>query len=744
MHNGGFSLRGIRGRMATARTAGIAGLCTALAAVGLVVLPSSTPAAATPALGPGGFTALPGARILDSRLTGGALRAGQPRTVQVSGVGGVPGSGVAAVALTVTVTGAPVAGHLAVYPDGTGWPGTSSINFEAGRTIANQTMVAVSATGKVTVRSGVGAAHVILDVTGWYAAGDGAIPGGFVGTSPRRLLDTRTTGTPLTGAAAVAEVPVAGVGDVPADATTAVVNVTAVRPDGDTYLTAWPTGTTRPGTSFVNVRRGTVVANLAVVGIGRDGAVSIAPGGSTIHIVVDLLGWTAPGPPAAGGIQPVAPQRLIDTRKGAGVLRAGDSVQAQLTGRATVPLSRVAAVVVTITAVPTARTEGYLTVWPSGTGRPRTSALNPAPDRAVASTGIHAVGADGGINIYNYTATVHLVIDITGYVLADAPAVAPAKFGGDTSPLAGAAQQRARTILANSNRHLLTTWWPGEGQNVARNPAVADGWRRLGMSAYSLAVALRTGGYDPAATGVDAATATAQAVAMIDIVTGGHRANEVGGWGSSWQSALFSSLTGRAAWMLWDDLPEDARDRATRMVEWEADQSLLVPTRYLRDRNGRWVSSGDSGAEENSWYALAPALAAAMFPRHPHWKAWRNRHEQLLVAAWARPSAVSSRSLVDGTPLSTWLGGSNVEATGAVINHRRVAPDYSTTTYQSVDTMLMSTLAGVAAPQASTWGLHPVYAAQTNVAYRMPTYYSPGGTVYGRGSATVYYPQGCD
>lgn len=695
----------------------------------------------------GGYTALTGARLLDTRRTGGALAVGVPRSVQVTGVGGVPAGGVAAVAVTVTATGAPVGGYLAVYPDDAAAPRTSTVNFPAGATVANQTVVAVSATGRIAVRSGVGTAHAVIDVTGWFAAGEGTVAGGFAGTTPTRLLDTRQTGGPLSGSGTVRNLQVGGVAGVPADAGAAVLNVTMLTArTSATYVTVWPAGKARPATSSVNAPAASIVANLTVVGLGTGGAVSISPGGAGVtDVLVDLLGYHRAGSPDAGGLQPVPPTRVADTRKAGGVVGTAGTIEVQTTGRAGVPVARVAAVVVTITAVPATKTGGYLTVWPSGAARPPTSALNPRPDTPVAGTGLYAVGADGGIDVFNSTGTVHVVVDVTGYVLAPAPAVVPASTGADLSPLTGAAELQARQILTNTNRYTLNTWWPTTGQAMAASVISSpDGVRRTSMVALSLAVAVSTGGYDEAATGVPAATATARAAELVDAVAAAHLSNRAGGWGDTWQSSMLSSLAGRAAWLIWADLPAATQDRVSRMVEWEADQSLLVPTRYLRDRTGRLLTSGDSGAEENSWYALAPALGVAMFPQHPHRTAWLHQQEQLQIAAWARPSAASSTSLVDGRALTSWLGGSNVEADGSVVNHGRFAPDYATTTYQSIDTVLMSSLAGTSAPQSSTWSLFPVYAAQVAKNYAVPTYLSPGGTVYSRSTATIYYPQGCD
>jgi hypothetical protein len=100
--------------------------------------------------------------------------------------------------------------------------------------------------------------------------------------------------------------------------------------------------------------------------------------------------------------------------------------------------------------------------------------------------------------------------------------------------------------------------------------------------------------------------------------------------------------------------------------------------------------------------------------------------------------------------LSSWLAGSNVNANGVVINHSRVAPDYSTNAYQSVDTAVMAALAGQTAPQSSLFGLDAVYTALSTVQYAAtPTYKTPtaaptGAVYFSSTNSTIYYPQGCD
>jgi hypothetical protein len=76
--------------------------------------------------------------------------------------------------LNLTVTGTTGNGFLAVYPPGTPWPGTSTVNWSAGQTVANGVQVAVGvggdrATAGVWLRCGGGGqAHVIADLLGYY------------------------------------------------------------------------------------------------------------------------------------------------------------------------------------------------------------------------------------------------------------------------------------------------------------------------------------------------------------------------------------------------------------------------------------------------------------------------------------------------------------------------------------------------------------------------------------------------
>ena len=115
------------------------------------------------------------ARLLDTRggaKVGAVDGSAGPVVLNVSGKGGLPGSGVGALALNVTVAEGegPVVGvgYVTVYPCGTR-PNASNLNFVAGQTIPNSVIAPVSAAGEVCFYV-YGRAHLLVDVSGYFAA----------------------------------------------------------------------------------------------------------------------------------------------------------------------------------------------------------------------------------------------------------------------------------------------------------------------------------------------------------------------------------------------------------------------------------------------------------------------------------------------------------------------------------------------------------------------------------------------
>jgi uncharacterized repeat protein (TIGR01451 family) len=124
---------------------------------------------------PGGYFTLRPCRVIDTRMapdgtwSGPALVAQAERLFPIAGRCGVPPTATA-IAANLAVTGATGNGHLRVYAAGTPTPGTSTLNFSAGATRANNAIVGLGAGGQIAVFTGMasGTVHLILDVAGYF------------------------------------------------------------------------------------------------------------------------------------------------------------------------------------------------------------------------------------------------------------------------------------------------------------------------------------------------------------------------------------------------------------------------------------------------------------------------------------------------------------------------------------------------------------------------------------------------
>ena len=365
------------------------------------------------------FNALSPARILDTRDgTGGVprrpLAAGARLDVPVAGRGGVPATGADSVVLNVTATNTTAAGFLTVYASGGPWPGSSNLNWAAGRTIANLVTVPLGGNGMVSVLNGAGQTDVTFDVEGWYGpAATPANAGLFNALTPARLLDTRSTGGPV-AAGQTRNLQVTGRGGVPAAGVSAVVmNVTATDGTASSYLTVFPAGSARPASSNLNFTAGQQLPNRVIVPVGAGGQVSIFNAAGRVNVVVDINGWFTNAASTAGGSRfaTIAPQRILDTRYGFGQILDGSVAVTQVDDTAAIGVT---AVLANFTAV-NAAALSYLTVWPHGTSRPLASDLNFSAGQTVANMVIAKLGASASFDFYNSVGSCNLVIDVAGY-----------------------------------------------------------------------------------------------------------------------------------------------------------------------------------------------------------------------------------------------------------------------------------------------------------------------------------------
>ena len=378
---------------------------------------------------PASYHPLPPRRILDTRVGLGwpsKLTAGATATLDVHGVGGIPGAGVSAVVLNVTVTEPSTGGFLTVWPGGDARPLASNLNFVAGQTVPNAVVVKVGAGGQVNLFNHMGSVHLVADVSGWYGAHSGSPGATYHPMQPTRLLDTRTgAGAPVArvGPAATLSLQVTGRGGVPATGVSAVaLNVTVTEPTAVSYLSVWPAGDAQPLVSSLNFAAGDTVANLVIVKVGAGGAVSLYNSGGFVHVVADVAGWFGPDTvQPQGAYVPLAPSRILDTRLGVGAPQApvgpGTTLGLQIVGRAGIPAGAVAAVVLNVT-VTDPSSVSFLTAWPGGTSRPLASNLNYRAGQTVPNLVVVPVGADGTVQLFTYAGSADVVADVAGWYLA--------------------------------------------------------------------------------------------------------------------------------------------------------------------------------------------------------------------------------------------------------------------------------------------------------------------------------------
>jgi len=244
----------------------------------------------------------------------------------------------------------------------------------------------------------------------------------FTPLTPARILDTRTgngaAAAPLP-AKGVVELQVTGRGAVPADATAVVLNVTSVAMTGapSSYLTAWPTGASRPVASNLNYRAGDVVPNLVTVKLGAGGKVSLYNDAGTVHVLADVAGYYATS--AASSFTALQPARILDTRTGngapPGTVGPNGVVELQVTGRGGVP-ANASGVVLNVTGVGLSGSpRTFITAYPTGSALPATSNLNLASGQTVPNLVAAKIGAGGKVSLYNNAGRIHLVADIAGY-----------------------------------------------------------------------------------------------------------------------------------------------------------------------------------------------------------------------------------------------------------------------------------------------------------------------------------------
>ena len=230
---------------------------------------------------------------------------------------------------------------------------------------------------------------------------------GFTPLQPIRLVDTRiglgADAAPL-GAGCTLEIDP----HVPDGSTAVVVNVTAVSPAVDGYLTAYPCGAEKPLASIVPIVADRIVPGTAIVPLNGDGNFCVFSSVST-QLVVDLSGVYAAG--SGAPFQAIAAQRRYDSRP-VGRVPGGVVVRVPIAGTYGIPASATA-VALTVHSIG-AVADGFVTIWPCNSDRPTTSVLNATTGASFTNHTQVGLDSGGGVCLYAQT-SMHLVVDVSGW-----------------------------------------------------------------------------------------------------------------------------------------------------------------------------------------------------------------------------------------------------------------------------------------------------------------------------------------
>jgi SpoIID/LytB domain protein len=352
--------------------------------------------------------ALPTALVYSTRASGGPLGAGTTRAVHVLGAGGVPTSGVVAVAVDVIGLQSSAASNFTVWPAGGAAPSDPQVAWAARQPVSRLVWVRVGAGGDIDVRNAAGSTDLLVDVEGYSTlastAGDTVTP-----VAPYRLFSGSV------GSGALRVVPVSGRDGVPAGASAALVHVVGLGGSAPNYVHVWSSGQAKPSVYALYAAAGQDSANSVLVPLGSNGSITVSPYRAQ-WLTVELEGWLVPASSAAGhGTLSV----LSSTRRLSVVsVPAGGSATVSVGGGST-GLAPGAAGGVLLSLSASGTRAGYLIAYPSGSAAPAEVTVGVNPATPLAASLLTSVGSTNTVLLTNHSAApVRAVLDLAGWSAA--------------------------------------------------------------------------------------------------------------------------------------------------------------------------------------------------------------------------------------------------------------------------------------------------------------------------------------
>lgn len=215
---------------------------------------------------------------------------------------------------------------------------------------------------------------------------------------------------------------------VPDNASAAVFTLVGInRSSAGNFLSAFPTGTSWPGTANLNMSgSGDVSPNLVTVKLGNGGAVDVLSNLGS-DIVLDLVGVYVPtgGDPIRSGRYKLlpTPKRALDTRNSSKPGR-GDVVRVDLTTLRDQGVIDADAQAVSANITATQANRGFIAAYPFGSENPGTSTLNVSQDATRGIGTMVKLGVENGRLGFNLflEAGAHVIVDVAGFMTGESAA----------------------------------------------------------------------------------------------------------------------------------------------------------------------------------------------------------------------------------------------------------------------------------------------------------------------------------
>lgn len=349
------------------------------------------------------------------------LVAGETRTLTVSAstVCSLPAT---AKAFVANVTLVPRGGvdFVTVFPAGETRPPFRTVSSPDGQIVANSAIVKAGAGGAISVYAS-NDTDVLIDIAGYYTDDPNAPNLVYYPLTPCRVLETRADYRPGPGpfgppALAAQQsrsfsFPNSPYCQVPQGAAAYSMTITAV-PQGPLYfLTASPSGTSRPNASSLNSPSGRILANSVITPASSSGSIDFFASNQT-DLLVDVNGYFAPDDGTGLYYFPVTQCRAMDATNFGNEATRSISVPGSSTCSGIPATAK--ALALNVTAMPGGNPLPFVTVYPTGQARPGTSILNAFDGRIVTNSAIIPTGPNGSIDIYAYRQS-NLILEISGY-----------------------------------------------------------------------------------------------------------------------------------------------------------------------------------------------------------------------------------------------------------------------------------------------------------------------------------------